>query len=267
MNEGWIRVSRRLLDHPLWTSKPFTPGQAWVDLLLQANYRDGAVWRGSREVIVLRGQVFTSQLALAKRWRWDRKTVRRLLDGLKSSRMVDIETAKGKDIGYTRLTVRNYERFQAGTETERDIGRDIDTDTQGDSDALSERTLGPHIQEVQEGKKGRSKPSSALSAPGRLIALYISLFEARYGQSPNVTRGKDGRLFKDLIAQHGESTVASCLRAFLEHEGDDFVRSSGHSLGAFKARFNALKVGRVGSHARPGNAAAWDGKELGEVKL
>ena len=33
---GWIKLWRKFVDDPLWTSEPFTKGQAWVDLLLLA---------------------------------------------------------------------------------------------------------------------------------------------------------------------------------------------------------------------------------------
>ena len=35
---GWIRLSRNLLDCWLWQEKPFSKAQAWVDILLLANY-------------------------------------------------------------------------------------------------------------------------------------------------------------------------------------------------------------------------------------
>ncbi len=38
---GWIRLDRAILDNPMWSSKfePFTKGQAWIDILLNANYK------------------------------------------------------------------------------------------------------------------------------------------------------------------------------------------------------------------------------------
>jgi len=36
--EGWIRLYRKMQDNPLWTSEPFTRGQAWIDLLMIAGY-------------------------------------------------------------------------------------------------------------------------------------------------------------------------------------------------------------------------------------
>ena len=31
---GWIKVSRAIQEHWVWDEKPFSKGQAWIDLLL-----------------------------------------------------------------------------------------------------------------------------------------------------------------------------------------------------------------------------------------
>jgi len=38
--KGWISVYRSIQGHWLWEDRPFARGQAWIDLLLQANYKD-----------------------------------------------------------------------------------------------------------------------------------------------------------------------------------------------------------------------------------
>ena len=43
MNNGWIPIHRQLQEHWLWEDKPFSKGQAWIDLLMLANYKDTKV--------------------------------------------------------------------------------------------------------------------------------------------------------------------------------------------------------------------------------
>ena len=38
MNEGWVKTYRSLTDHWVWQDKPFSKGQAWMDLLLMVNH-------------------------------------------------------------------------------------------------------------------------------------------------------------------------------------------------------------------------------------
>ena len=56
-SKGWVSLHRKISDNPLWLAEPFTRGQAWVDIFLQANHKDKwFIVRGNR-VDVKRGQV------------------------------------------------------------------------------------------------------------------------------------------------------------------------------------------------------------------
>ena len=70
------------MDSPDWLAEPFTRGQAWVDLLLLANHKEGFIRRRGVLVAVERGQVGYSEEALAARWKWSKGKVRRFLSEL-----------------------------------------------------------------------------------------------------------------------------------------------------------------------------------------
>ena len=110
---GWLKLYRDLADHRIWHAEPFSLGQAWVDLLMMANYRDGRVLRGKRWVTVSRGQVLTSGRWLADHWNRDRKTVTAWLRVLEADQMIALETVQNRDHGCTLITILNYEKFQA----------------------------------------------------------------------------------------------------------------------------------------------------------
>lgn len=122
---GYIKLHRKIQVHPLWLLERFSKGQAWIDLLLSANHRDGKVLRGGHWIEIKRGQVFTSQNELARKWKWDRKTVKSFLLTLKTDSMLDIQTDKGTDTGYTLLTINNYSHFQGSDSDTLDIQTDI----------------------------------------------------------------------------------------------------------------------------------------------
>ncbi len=77
MERGYIKLHRRLQENKLWLLDPFTRGQAWVDMLLLANYKEGWIRKRGILVTVNRGQLGWSEVALAKRWKWSRGKVRR----------------------------------------------------------------------------------------------------------------------------------------------------------------------------------------------
>lgn len=105
---GWIAVNRSILNHWIWTGERYTRGQAWLELIMLAAWRDDTVLYRGRLVHKKRGQVHASLGWLADRWRWNRKTVAAFLDTLVTEGMADVE--KGQD--GTIITLKNYDVYQ-----------------------------------------------------------------------------------------------------------------------------------------------------------
>ena len=103
---GWIKVSRKLLDHWLWEEKPFSPGQAWVDLLLIVPFeqnQNSVIGSASKK-----GEVRIPVITLADRWGWGRKKTSLFLKRLQTEKMISIES-NTKD---TTIRILNYSKFQ-----------------------------------------------------------------------------------------------------------------------------------------------------------
>jgi len=80
-NRGWFPVRRSILDDPHWLERPFTKGQAKIDLVMLAEYEGTEITaHGGKKIPLRRGQLFTSIRWLAVRWGWHRNTVVRFLD-------------------------------------------------------------------------------------------------------------------------------------------------------------------------------------------
>ena len=107
-SKGYILINRCIEDHWLWTEKPFTRGQAWIDLILMANFTDSQMMTKGQIVKIKRGQVFRTIGFLAERWGWNKKKVRTFLDLLRGHAMV---TTEGSAQG-TLITIENYETWQ-----------------------------------------------------------------------------------------------------------------------------------------------------------
>jgi uncharacterized phage protein (TIGR02220 family) len=127
-NKGWIKLHRKIVDNPLWLSEPFTKAQAWVDLLLLANHKDGHIRKRGVLVTVERGQVGYSEEALAERWKWSRGKVRRYVVELarlsQVSRKISKKTVQKKTSVSSFISITNYEAYQMnGTEDGTENGR------------------------------------------------------------------------------------------------------------------------------------------------
>lgn len=126
-DRGWIKLYRQIMQNDFWNERPFSKGQAWVELLLLANHEDNTIRFNGRPMEVKRGQHLTSLRKLADRWGWSMNKVKRFLHDLEADGMVEIGgtqngtqngTASGTQNG-TLLTVVKYDVFQVERHSER----------------------------------------------------------------------------------------------------------------------------------------------------
>lgn len=158
-NLGWIRLHRKLMDSPDWLAEPFTRGQAWVDLLLLANHREGFIRRRGVLVAVERGQVGYSEDALAARWKWSKGKVRRFLSELarlsRVSRKISEKTVLKKTSVSNLIYIINYDKYQ----------------TNGNENGTED---GPKTVMEQEGKEGKE------NTPDKNLSEKILELKSRY---------------------------------------------------------------------------------------
>lgn len=107
---GWVKLHRDITDNFLWSGEPFSKGQAWVDLILHANFTDNKIQIKGQVIHVKRGQQARSVLTLVKEWKWSKGKVLRFLETLKNERMIEVKTGHLTSI----ITICNYEGFQGG---------------------------------------------------------------------------------------------------------------------------------------------------------
>lgn len=95
---SYIKIDRGLKNNSLWLlEKPFTKGQAWVDLLMLAQgVEKSREYRGKQQ-IMKRGNVYTSIYFLSKRWGWGRMKVYRFLEKLMIDEMIVVQGWKIDD--------------------------------------------------------------------------------------------------------------------------------------------------------------------------
>lgn len=108
MAQGWIKLGRELCDHWLWQDRPFSKGQAWVDLIMMANHKDTKIHFDGKLVSVKRGSMITSVRKLSEKWGWSRHKTIDFLSVLDSDKMI----TKKSDTKKTVITIVNYGIYQ-----------------------------------------------------------------------------------------------------------------------------------------------------------
>lgn len=107
-DKGFIALYRNILDHWLWDDKPFSRGQAWIDLLLTVNHADKKIMFNGELTTIKRGQTITSIRQLCDRWGWSNNKVTRFLKMLESEQML----TRKSDSKKTAITIDNYSFWQ-----------------------------------------------------------------------------------------------------------------------------------------------------------
>lgn len=230
---GWIRLHRKLKDHPFWRQhRRFSRAEAWLDLLMDAHWQDEEVPQGGQLVLVKRGQVLFSARRKAEIWGWSRNTTLDWFRFLEAHQMVSREVSHGPDGGYTLLTIVNYDKNQNPADVMEDnelshgMGHDL---------SHARATLEPRTEQREEVKKGEKENPAGDGAPAGqgngkasrrekkladpnvklVIDAYHVAFQEKFGSPPPINGGKCGAIAKKLLAGRSPDEAVWLVREFL----------------------------------------------------
>jgi len=110
-DNGWISIHRKITRNWIWEGKPFSYGQAWIDILLECNHAERKQLIKKKLVKTTRGQSSNSRQTWATRWGWSKSAVDHFLKLLELDGMIQTENIHVT----TRLTVLNYDTYQRQT--------------------------------------------------------------------------------------------------------------------------------------------------------
>jgi hypothetical protein len=127
---GYIQIDRNISNNWIWQKTPFSYGQAWIDLLLLANYKENKRIKNNEIVISNRGEVNLSILYLSNKWGWDRKKTTRFLELLERDNMVELNKSKNG----TTIRITNYNIYQQNqVDTKQKMGQQKDNEWDNNS--------------------------------------------------------------------------------------------------------------------------------------
>lgn len=170
-NTGWAALYRSIQECWVWEDKPFSKGQAWIDLILTANHEDVIKTVKGRPHTFEKGTVSMSQRKLAERWGWSRDKVVHFLHDLATTGMIEKQS---KD--YTIIKLVNWDKFQV----EHTKKQSTKQSTNQSSDQSTEQTLNNNVNnDKQEREDNPLPPVKVTRYPtGRYQNVFLSAEEA-----------------------------------------------------------------------------------------
>ena len=106
---GWIKLHRKINDNPvLKKSRVYSNFEAFIWLLLKANYDNAKVVIGSTIYKLKKGEMITSLKKLQKQFGWGNSRLNTFLKLLKDDGMIDYKS----NTQLTLITISNYKDLQ-----------------------------------------------------------------------------------------------------------------------------------------------------------
>ncbi len=110
--EGYIKLHRRITENEFYFSDRFTKTHAWIDLLLLATHKATTVFIRGIEINLQPGDLCYAEKTLAKRWKWNRRTVDKFLQMLHKREMIHIKKSRIT----TLISINNWKLYQQSTQ-------------------------------------------------------------------------------------------------------------------------------------------------------
>ena len=101
--------------------------------------------------------------------------------------------------------------------------------------------------EIEKGVP-RSKPQGEpeeRKKTNKVFAYFCEGWQRKNGKKYSPNYGKDKKIFKDLLQEHSEEEIQTCVDKFFTLK-DDFAKQGGYTVGVFKSQFNRLRVKKDG---------------------
>lgn len=134
---GWIKISRDIVNHWLWQDKPFSRGQAWIDLVLLAAWKDRAFYVRGIRVEQHRGDVCVSVREMCERWGWSNGKTIRFLNELETEHQI----TQQKSNVINTISIVNYDKYQIGNTTDETTNQTTDEITNDITDSTTNKEL------------------------------------------------------------------------------------------------------------------------------
>ena len=107
MQEGWIKIHRKMLDSPV-VMKDADHVAIWMYILLNATHAECPTVVKGEKIILKPGQLITGSIVIGTKLKIDESKVRRVLNNFKNDGQIDRQTSNKNSL----ITVLNWDLYQ-----------------------------------------------------------------------------------------------------------------------------------------------------------
>ncbi len=199
---NWVKVNRTVQSHWIWMDKPFSRGQAWIDLILLAQHQDSTFQdRRGNLIDGKRGCVYRSERFLAERWGWSRKKLANYLLRLEQDNMIEVDKKRASE--RTTIFIVNYETFQGKGASKGASGEPV-----GNQSGASGEPVGNINKNVKKDKNVKKEkenkyicPEPGKPAPG-CSDIFLPLVDGTFYNVPEDRINNWSKAFPAVDVEH-----------------------------------------------------------------
>jgi len=234
----WLKLHRSIEENEFWFGERFTKAQAWIDLLLLATYKPRTVFIRGVEIKLQPGDLCYSQLSLAQRWKWNRKTVSTFLSMLSQREMLDIKISRITTV----ISIRNWSKYQSnGQQSGQQKDNRTDTNKEGKEGKKVKKEAGS-----PNGSPSRNQQNKSFESVSPVRAFetwWAAEWRRRFRVNYDFKYAKEGSLVKRMLKTcdgHLERLKQIATAHF--DSSDNLTERSGYEIGILSMRFNQLNA-------------------------
>lgn len=251
-NSGYVLLNRDIQNSYLWTDKPFSRGQAWIDMLMMANYKDNNTFIVNGNIHQIKaGSFITSQEALSLRWGWSRSKVLRFLQTLEQSPVDDYKVIVKRTPHFTTITILNYNNLQKVDSAKRTTEKQR-TNTTNTSNTEVSIINNTNLQPCPE--------AGCEVSIKEILSYYKQAFLKKFNRPYIINWGRDMKLVKELSKALSATELYKLIDGFFA-SNDEFIQRTSYDVGVFKAMINKVQVETAKANQVPSLLSKWMKKD------
>lgn len=211
MDQGWIKVHRKILENPV-VCKDSDHMAVWLYLLLKATHKKIPMMFGKKKIELMPGQLIVSALTISKTLKLSESKVRRCIKSFKIDEQIDEQATRNGRL----ITILNWESYQ-------------NSDEQNDEQVTNKRRTSdeqvtPNKNVRMEECKNVRNNSLTREDVDRVILAWNSFAQNKIHKiSPNTTR------YTHLKKRIEENGLGEVLRAIKMTSESDFMQGKNKS--------------------------------------